>query len=120
MHLPHFLNSKSKGSSAKHIKNSPFVVVLMSFLLGLVTVSALFLTTPALAQSSRIAVTIPFEKATTSTGDLIVIEEGEYTLAKKSYHENMYGVVVEDPAISILDKTLEDANYVEVVSSGEA
>ena len=72
------------------------------------------------AQSSRIAVTIPFERDTTSTGDLIVIEEGEYTFAQKSYHENMYGVVVEDPAISIIDKTLEESNSVKVVSSGEA
>jgi len=72
------------------------------------------------AQSSRIAVTIPFERDTTSTGDLIVIEEGEYTFAQKSYHENMYGVVVEDPAISIIDKTLEESNSVKVVSSGES
>jgi len=118
MNLPHFLTGKLNSISAKRTKNFSPLVIITS-----IALTAFFFALPtrhALAQSSRIAVTIPFEKAKTSTGDLIVIEKGEYTFAKKSYHENMYGVVVEDPAISIIDKTLEDGNYVKVVSSGEA
>ncbi|MBD3366535.1 hypothetical protein GF360_04350 [candidate division WWE3 bacterium] len=72
------------------------------------------------AQTSRIAITIPFDSAEAETGDLIVVEDGEYTYAQKDYHENMYGVVVEEPAIALNDRTLDAENSIRVISSGEA
>lgn len=79
-----------------------------------------FIQSSVSAQSSRIAVTIPFEEGTAETGDLIVVEADEYTFAQKDYHEDMYGVVAEDSAISLIDRSLNEVNSVKVVSSGEA
>lgn len=72
------------------------------------------------AQTSRIAITIPFDIDEVEPGDLIVVEDGEYTFARRDYHENMYGIVVDDPAIVLSDRSLDPENSVKVISSGEA
>jgi hypothetical protein len=120
MHLPNII------FSAKKQPTKTFDNVVQTCEKGLLKAIVLFLTAltflalpKALAQSSRIAITIPFDEEA-ETGDLIVVEKGEYTYAQKDYHENMYGVVVDDPAISLNDRNLGEDNSVRVISSGEA
>jgi F0F1-type ATP synthase membrane subunit c/vacuolar-type H+-ATPase subunit K len=69
---------------------------------------------------SGISVTIPWESETGEEGDVVVIEGGEFALGKKSYDENIYGVIVQSTALSLADRALEGEPSVRVVSSGEA
>lgn len=51
-------------------------------------------------------------------GDIISVEEGDYTLSGKAYDTGLFGVVTTDPALLMDDVDLENSSY--VVSSGEA
>jgi len=74
----------------------------------------------AFAQFSGISVTIPLSPRSVEVGDVIVMDGGVFALCKKDYDENIYGVVSQDTAISLSDLSLEEGQYVRVVSSGEA
>jgi F0F1-type ATP synthase membrane subunit c/vacuolar-type H+-ATPase subunit K len=71
------------------------------------------------AQFSGISITIPWSKRLVESGDVVVLEEGIFSLGKKDYDENIYGVVAEEAAISLSDTTLEDGQFVRTVSDGE-
>ncbi|HOM78057.1 MAG TPA: hypothetical protein PLT50_02535 [bacterium] len=72
-----------------------------------------------LAQFSGISITIPWASRAVEVGDIIVLDSGVFSLSKKDYDENIYGVVSGDTAISLNDLSLSEEQSVRVVSSGE-
>lgn len=87
---------------------------LILFLIGPLAAPAVF------AQFSQVAVTVPISATSVEEGDIVVLQDGEFVLSSKDYDENIYGVIVEEAAISLTDRALQDAERVKVISSGEA
>lgn len=87
-------------------------LIIFVFLMGLVG--------RAFADSYGIAVEISADDpASLVNGSIVSLKENSYTLSAESFDKNIYGVIVDTPAISFDDIDLTE-NSVRIVSSGEA
>ncbi len=69
------------------------------------------------ANFDTVAVSVVIDDKNVLSGDIVSLKAGKYVLASTEYDAQMFGVVVDDPALSIQDLDLKDAHY--LLSSGQ-
>lgn len=88
------------------------VIILFSFLnLSFLLINRCF------AVSYEYAVTVPIVDSKGNPGDIVSYKDGKYSLTDVFQDSTIYGVVVENPSISFVDRNLEEAKL--VTSVGE-
>lgn len=87
-----------------------------------ITIASLVIAAPLFhtnvyAASFSPAVSISTDNNEGNPGDIVSYQNGKYTLARKIYDSGMFGVIVEDPATSLVDTNL--SQYKLISSFGE-
>jgi len=70
------------------------------------------LTVKVFALSYEFAVSVPIVGNAGKAGDVVSYTNNQYLLTSKPYDNDIYGVIVDDPAMSVQDTNLQDFKYV--------
>ncbi len=83
--------------------------------LMLLTISAYFV--PSTFATTSVSVSIPIDDPDATAGHIVTLRNGVYILSFSAREPGVFGVITDDPIISINDRSLTNFKY--VVTSGE-
>lgn len=93
-------------------KKNAFTKYFLTLLTGLLLVPACY--AEPLAPT---AVSLPLEQGLGGEGEIVTYENGIYSLSKKEYDQNMFGVIVTEPTSYLEDRSITNGKL--VTSGGE-
>ncbi len=71
----------------------------------------------SVSATTSVSVTVPIDDPDATAGHIITLKNGVYILSFSAREPGIFGVITDDPIISINDRTLTNSKY--VVTSGE-
>lgn len=92
-------------------KNIAYAIFPITFVLSLFLATQTFATT-------NVSISIPINDENAGTANIVSVHDGKYILSFSSEEPGMFGVITDDPVVSLTDTTLENFKY--VTTSGES